>query len=125
MAKRYGRKQKQAHRILIRDLTGRLFHESTACMYLPGDGVPDLASVARVVDYTVSESGGHGRMIERSATVTVEAIEVVYEMIRNQTPVQFQGKQYIIVNGQYDVHYDLAVWGGPAHCELELMGVAS
>lgn len=124
MSKRYGRKQKFAHRTLIAELVARLSRESTAHMYRPGAGVPELESIARVVGYSVTEYGGHGQRIERSATVMVEAIEAVYEMVRNQTPVQFMGKQYIIINGQYDAEYRLAVLGGPTHCELELVGVA-
>lgn len=125
MAKRYGRKLKRAHRILINDLVRRLRFESTACLYLPGEGVPDLESLANVVSYRVTEDGGVGQRIERSATVTIEVTEAVLEMVRNRTLVQFQGRQYLIADAGYDAHYQYAVVTGPTHAELELVGVAS
>ena len=124
MSKRYGRKQKAQHRAKIAELTRRLDTESTANLYLPGD-VPDLESLARVVGYSVTERGGHGKRIERNATVTVEAIAGMYELVKDQQMVQFQGKQYVVINGSYDTHYRLATMGGPSHAELELVGVAS
>lgn len=124
MSKRYGRKQKIKAREKIAELTGRLDRESTAHMYLPGD-VPDLENIARVVNYSTTEDGGVGQMIERRATITVEMIEGVYDLVRNQIMVQFKGSQYVIVNAGYDVTYRYAVVGGPTYCELELMGVAS
>lgn len=131
MAQRYGRKQKRAHRAKIAELTERLRcvtvrleRESTERMYLSRGDEPNLGDLAHVTEYSVTELGGVGMMIERNATVTVEAIEAVYEMVRNQTPVQFMGKQYVIVNGQYDAEYRFAVLGGPSHCELELVGIA-
>lgn len=123
MSKRYGRKRKFKHRKLIAELGARLSRESTAHMYLPGPGVPELEKIARVVVYGVTEYGGSGQIIERSATVTVETIEAVYEMIRNQNTVQFMGKQYTIVNGRYDAPHQYAVVAGPSYCELELTGV--
>ena len=124
MSKRYGRKQKAKARAKIAELTARLGRESTAHMYLPGD-VPDLESLARVVRYRVTEDGGVGQMIERSATVTIEAIAGMYELVKDQQVVQFKGSRYIVVNGSYDAHYRLATMGGPSHAELELVGVAS
>ncbi len=121
MSKRYGRKQKAAHRAKIAELTARLGRESTAHMYLPAD-VPELTSYARVVGYSVTESGGAGQMIERSVTVTIEITnQNIHEMARNQCPVQFMGKKYVIVNGTLRPGMYM---GGPEHYELELVGIA-
>lgn len=122
MAKRYGRKQKFKHRKLIAELIARLSYESTVHVYLPGDGMPELESIAHVVGYSVTEYGGHGQMIELSATVTVEAIGAVHELYRDRTTVQFMGKQYIVVNGTLGPG---VYTSGPDHLELELVGVAS
>lgn len=121
MSKRYGRKQKQTHRILIKELVARLSRESTAHMSLPADA-PELTSYARVVGYSVTEYGGHGQMTELSATVTIEITnQSIHEMARDQSPVQFMGKRYVIVNGTLGPGLYM---GGPEHYELELVGVA-
>lgn len=119
MSKRYGRKQKQAHRILINDLVRRLSRESTVHMYRPGDGVPELISVAKVLAYRVTEDGSPAEMVYRSAYVTVMApCEGLMEMMQNRTPVQFMGHQYIIANGSYQPGME------DERVELELEGVA-
>ena len=121
MAKRYGRKQRAQHRAKVAELTRRLDIESTMHMYLPGD-VPGLEGIARVLGYSVTESGGRGNRIELSATLTVEATAGIIETIADRTPVQFMGKQYIVVDGKMEQG---AYIGGPEHLELELVGVAS
>ncbi len=122
MAQRYGRKQKRAHRETIANLVRRLSRESTAHMYRPGVGVPDLESYARVVGYSVKEYGGHGQMVESSATVTIEVTnQNIHEVARSRTPVQFMGRKYVIANGTMGPG---TYMGGPEHYELELVGVA-
>ncbi len=122
MSKRYGRNQKRAHRVKISKLVARLGRESTAHMYLPEDGVPELTDYACVVGYSVMEYGGHGQMVERRASVTIEVInQNIHEIAYNQTPVQFMGKQYVITNGTIGPG---TIMGGPEHYELELVGIA-
>ena len=124
MSKRYGRKQKFKHRKLIAELVARLSRESTEHMYLPRGDEPNLEDLARVTEYSVTELGGASMMIEREAQVTVEEIKDIYELVRDQTPVQFQGKRYIIGNADYDVRTRFETFGGPVHCRLSLVGVA-
>ena len=119
MFKRYERNAER-RRVKIAELTARLHQESTAHMYLPEDGVPELTDYAHVTEYSVTENGGVGRMIERSANVTMEINnQNIHEMARNQCPVQFMGKRYIITNGRMVMGY----MGGPDSYELELVGV--
>lgn len=125
MSKRYGRSQKRAHRVIISKLAARLARESTAHMYLPEDGVPELTDLARVIEYSVCEDGGVDYMVNRTANVTVVAIEDIYHLIMEQTVVQFMGTRYIIGNADYDVRTRFETYGGPSHCRLELVGVAS
>ena len=124
MSKRYGRKQKAKARAEIAHLKDRIGRESTEHMYLPGD-VPDLTSLTRVVEYSVTELGGRGMMIEREAQVTVEEIKDIYSLVANQTLVQFRGTQYIIRNADYEVRTRFEALGGPSYCRLDLVGVAA
>lgn len=125
MSKRYGRKQKATARAKIAELTVRLEHESTERMYLPRGDEPNLGDLARVMEYSVTEMGGAGMMIEREASVVVEEIEDIYTLVRDQTPVQFQGKRYLIGNADYDVRTRFDTFGGPVHCRFSLVGVSS
>lgn len=119
MARRYGRNQRRQHREEIAHLNKRLGVESTAHMYLPGDGVPELSSYARVLDYRVTEKGAPTEMVYQSAYVTIEApCNDLLEMMHNGTKVQFMGHQYIIANGSYQSGAELE------RVELELQGVA-
>lgn len=118
MAQRYGRKQKRAHRAKIAELTTRLGYESTAHMYLPSEGVPELTSYARVLDYRVTEDGSPAEVVYRSAYVTVAApCNDLMEMMHDRTKVQFMGHQYIIANGSYQPGMECE------RVELELEGV--
>lgn len=88
-------------------------------MYLPSDGVPELTSVARVLDYRVTEEGSPAEMVYRSAYITVTApCEGLMELMQNRTLVQFMGHQYIIANGSYQPGAERE------RVELELEGVA-
>jgi len=119
MSNRYGRKQLAARRIKIAELMTRLSRESTVNLYLPGVGVPELESVARVIDWRVSEEGSEYGMVERHGYLTVLApSQKLLDMMHNRTTVQYKGTKYIIASGSYQVGMECE------RVELELMGVA-
>lgn len=116
MSKRYGRNQKRAHRATIAHLTHRLAMESTACMYLPEEGVPDLESFVHVMDWSVTEDGSRTGPVYHSASVVVAVSNPdLMELLYNQTKVQFKGTQYVIANSSFHHHM--------AQIELQLTGV--
>lgn len=121
MANRYGRKQRKKHREEIAYLKGRLYRESTHHMYLPGESIPDLESVAEVIDYRTSEEGSQYGMVERNAYITVGApSDELLAMLYDQRKVQFRGTQYLVAKGNYSP----SIYHGEEQTiEIELMGV--
>ncbi len=122
MSSRYGRKKRAAHRAEIAGLKQRISRESTAHMYLPGKGVPELTEYARVLDYRVTEEGAPGHLVECGAYVTVEApCDGLLTMMHEGTVIQFMGRQYIVAHGNYSP----AIYhGGEERVEIELRGVS-
>jgi hypothetical protein len=121
MSKRYGRKQKAAHRAEIAHLKGRLERESTEHMYLPHGDETDLESIAHVVEWREEEDGSHNGMVYRTAWVVVDGpADALLDIYYNQGVVQFKGRRYTVTKGNYTPPENIA---GLQRVEIELVGI--
>lgn len=117
MAKRYGRKQRRAHRERIAYLENRLRHESTADLYLCDESDVDFENFLRVLRFRETEYGDTSIFVEREAEVVVIADKGLHDMIMDGVHFAFRGHRYAVTSCAVDTFENETV------LELTMRGV--